>query len=105
MSLVDILMIVTYLVVVLIITPLLVAADSCTDYCDITFADGIQVKFCGTDYLTYQTHYSAISSKCYFKCGVMAQYAGTCDCPNNCFEELGHGTCTSNGNALKYVIN
>ena len=72
-----------------------IAANSCTDSCDLTYNDGIEVKFCGTDYITYNAHYSAISSRCYFNCGVMAQFAGSCDCPNNCFEEFGHGTCTS----------
>jgi hypothetical protein len=70
--------------------------NPCTDACDEEYyQSGIPVKFCGTDNITYQTYYEAVSASnaCYGQCGIMAQYAGSCECPNNCMEANKQGAC------------
>ena len=68
-------------------------ANECTDQCDEQYVDEIPVSFCGTDQLTHQTHYLALSD-CYNSCDVNVFYPGRCGCPNDCYSGLGKGSCT-----------
>lgn len=68
-------------------------ANECTDQCDEQYVDEIPVSFCGTDQLTHQTHYLALSD-CYNSCDVNVYYPGRCGCPNDCYSGLGKGFCT-----------
>lgn len=73
----------------------LIFANSCTDSCDAA-ATGNSLTFCGTDYNTYTTKYSAIHHCCYSNCGVMSLYEGICGCPNECFNSYDRGECMEN---------
>jgi hypothetical protein len=74
-----------------------VHGNVCTDNCDATHTTGLPITFCGIDGVTYNTTYDgANSGHCYVAtCYVTALHQGSCGCPNDCFEEFGHGTCSS----------
>jgi hypothetical protein len=74
----------------------LIIANNCTNSCD-SIATGNSLTFCGTDYNTYTTKYSAIAPTCcYTNCGIMSLYEGICGCPNECFNSYNRGKCMEN---------
>jgi hypothetical protein len=72
-----------------------VHASECTESCDASYPDGEIIKFCGTDLVTYETHYKAVGKHCYFNCGISAYYQGSCGCPNGCFADFKRGQCVT----------
>jgi hypothetical protein len=68
-------------------------SNECTEMCDVNHVGGIQLKICGTDLATHETHYEAFDTKCYGNCGVMMYYPGPCGCPNDCFSNSKQGIC------------
>eukprot|EP01033_Poteriospumella_lacustris_P012876 gene12876-9208_t len=74
------------------------AANDCADACDQTYLSTATTKvtFCGTDRATRATYFEAVDTDyCYATCGLMAQYAGSCGCANDCQAAVGQGKCDS----------
>jgi len=92
-----VLLLLLLLVVVLIDV---IKCNECTDNCDVTYTTGLKLKFCGTDNITHNTYYGAIDNKCYFNCGIMALYSGSCSCPNDCNSDFNQGSCLDNNSCL-----
>jgi hypothetical protein len=73
-------------------------ANDCVSLCDngIVIPNDLPIRFCGTDDKTHYTSYeAAVSNYCYFNCNVGAMHQGPCGCPNDCFEDSGHGVCVN----------
>ena len=80
-----------------------IIAQSPTQECmqSCSAGNGRLLLFCGTDNSSYvgyiNTSYSTIDYRHCMEqtCGVNILYAGTCQCPNDCFRGLGRGWCNT----------
>lgn len=75
---------------------------ACIDACDAQYTTNPRLVFCSTDKKTYNASQAALqvqnylSSGCYAQCSVNFLHLGPCGCPNDCYAEIGQGTCSDN---------
>jgi hypothetical protein len=72
--------------------------EVCMKQCDVQYGHLPKQTFCSSVGATVSIPRDYPSSFCYtYGCNITALYAGTCTCPNLCYESLGNGRCTMTG--------
>jgi hypothetical protein len=78
-------------VFVITVLSTVLAQNPCLELCKTHTTLPYQVTYCSN-----QNEFilmNAAHRECYWKCNTTMLYAGSCECPNNCFSHLGAGVC------------
>lgn len=70
-----------------------VVKNGCAPNANTTTQSSTLIQFCGLDKNTYTLHQESGDSSCSHLCDLYALWPGTCECPNNCYQNFNQGNC------------